>query len=82
MNDLNPHFVYKGTEVVLTGRTASRKIQIQQTRRQRIEDDTVLETIYEIVPADPKNGSWTSWVKKEELFTISGQEDGTNENLS
>lgn len=69
MNNHSTKYVYKGTEVILTGRFAKR--DVETTSSQRKQNSEILEDIlYEIVPADPKNGSWSSWVKQEELYTI------------
>lgn len=59
-------YVYRGTEVVLTGRKATRKV-LSTSRRLTTPSEDVL---YEIVPADRENGTWSSWVKIDELFTI------------
>lgn len=60
-------YVYRGTEVILTGRKASRKIASSSRRH---GSPTIDDVLYEIVPADPKNGTWSSWIKIEELFII------------
>lgn len=56
-------YVYEGVEVIKTGRTASRS-----TARKRI-------TLYEIKPYDNENGSWSKWVKYDELYEILGEND-------
>lgn len=67
-NQTKTTYVYRGTEVILTGRKASRQGQNQPTRRNA--GATSEEVLFEIVPADPENGTWSSWVKKEELYII------------
>lgn len=68
-NDNTITYVYRGTEVVLTGRKASRQLTHNPTRR-NAKSTPDEEILHEIIPADPKNGSWSSWVKKDELFVI------------
>lgn len=72
--NLNPNFnpdesyVFNGTEVILTGRVASRTVQ-KSSRRSKSEQQFT-ETLYEIRPADPESIQWTKWVKIEDLFKI------------
>lgn len=59
-------YLWKETEVVLTGRTAERQYE-QRGRRGNIPR---IEFRYEIKPASSEDGTWTAWVRKEELFNI------------
>lgn len=52
-------FVYGNLEVRLTGKVATKKL------RSGKED-----TIYEIIPSNPENGSNKIWVKLTELYEI------------
>lgn len=71
---MNKTYVYKNTEVMLTGRKATRKNTPKTPRRLGTTSDNT-DTLFEVVPADPKNGSWTSWVILEDLFEILDGED-------
>lgn len=51
-------YVYEGTEVIKTGRTASRKA------------GTVTDTLYEIKPASQHAVSWLKWVKERDLYKV------------
>jgi len=53
-------YLHDDVEVVLTGRTATRKL-----RRQGKTDEKV-----EIKPTNPLQGSWTKWVRMSDLYTI------------
>ena len=66
-------YVFNGTEVVLTGRTAHRKIEARTTRRVAPRVDVV----HEVEPADRELGSWKKWVRIEELYEI---KDSNNNN--
>ena len=64
-------YVYNESEVVLTGRTAERKLARPPARSgsSRKVPDRVY-TLHEVTPSDPENGSWKKWVRLEELFEI------------
>lgn len=68
----NQKYVYKNTEVVLTGRKASKPAN-KPPRRSEIGPRTP-DTLFEVIPADPKNGTWTSWVILEDLYEIFNEE--------
>ncbi len=57
-------YVYEGTEVVLTGRKATRKIEGRGRVSGRVD------TKHEVQPADPEMGSWKKWVRLEDLYEI------------
>ena len=60
-------YVFKDTEVVLTGKRAERKLR------------TKTDVLHEIKPADGENGTWTMWVRMTDLYEIiEGQEDESN----
>lgn len=63
MNDKK--YVFNGTEVVLTGRTAKREVTAVGRRSAGRTD-----TLHEIKPADPEEGSWKKWVRLNELYEI------------
>ena len=54
-------YVYDGTEVKKTGRTAKREVP-------RVKGDPIVMQLVEITPAD--DTGWLKWVKPEELFII------------
>lgn len=58
-------YVYKETEVKLTGRTAEKELK---ALRKGAKDR--LAVLHEITPCDPLNGSWKKWVQMVELFEI------------
>lgn len=58
-------YVYKETEVKLTGRTAQKGLK---ALRKGKEDRVAV--LHEITPCDPLNGSWKKWVQMAELFEI------------
>lgn len=60
----NTTYVHGGIEVTLTGKTATRKIPARGRAPERAD------TLYEITPADKESGSWTKWVRKDELYII------------
>ena len=55
-------YVYNGTEVIMTGRTASKKIRGRGEGR--------LITLHEIKPSNEDDGSWKKWVKESELYEV------------
>lgn len=57
----NETYVYDGTEVKKTGRTAKRSVP-------RVKGDPLIMLLVEVTPID--DTGWTKWVKPEELFTI------------
>jgi len=57
-------YIFQNVEVVLTNRTATRKIQSTRTKQ-----DTI-DILYEITPLDPMNGTWKKWCRLEELYQI------------
>lgn len=61
--NLEKTYVYKGKEVVMTGRQATRK-----GRR----SSNIVKVIYEVRPIDidEENKSYNEWVTKEELYEI------------
>lgn len=70
-------YVYKNTEVILTGRYASRINH--RTFNRRSDNTQSHEYLHEVTPADPSNGSWTSWVNMNELYEIV---ENVNESIS
>lgn len=63
-------YVFKETEVVLTGKRAERKLR------------TKTDTLYEIKPADSENGTWTKWVRMTDLYEIVGEENNNESDKS
>lgn len=61
----NERYLHTGQEVKLTGRTATRTIGKEGTRKGTRED-----VQYEITPIDLSKGSWTAWVRMSELYII------------
>lgn len=68
----NKTYVYGSTEIKLTGRTAVRKIERKSRRSGGTTERS--DTVYEITPANPDMGSWTRWVRIEELYEIEKEE--------
>ena len=60
-------YVFDGTEVLCTGRTATRTADRKTASGQKVKSINVL---IEIKPADTEEGSWHKWVKKDELYEI------------
>lgn len=56
-------YVYNTTEVILTGRKATRKTTTRHGRQ-------VTEILVEVKPADEEGPSWSAWVKPSELFEV------------
>ena len=59
-------YVYNDTEVKLTQRIAERTVRKKT------------QTLYEIQPANPENGSWRKWVMLQELFEIKNNKNVEN----
>lgn len=70
-------YVYNGTEVVLTGRTAKRTIAMKSPRG-KVTHEPRIDTIHEITPADNEFGSWKKWIRIEELYEIQNFEEANN----
>jgi len=71
---MNNKFVYDNMEVVKTGRIAVKDKAPKSNRSDRTptkQDDT----LYEIQPADPEDGSWKKWVRNIDLFKIIEQNE-------
>jgi len=79
-------YVWNGSEVMMTGRTARKEGNSVATRSGR----TVrrIDILYEITPTNNEDGSWKKWVRKDELYEIvdepKSDNDGTapKENIS
>jgi len=56
--DIKKTYVYNNTEVVLTGRTASKKLL------------KTVDVLYEVKPIDGEQGSWKKWIRFTELYEI------------
>ncbi len=52
-------YVHDGREVVLTGKSAEKKLRSGKT-----------DTVVQIKAANPEDGSFTKWVRMNELFEI------------
>lgn len=63
---MEEHYIYEDTEVVLTGRQATRN---KSTSNRRRDVDTT-EIRVEITPSDKESGSWKKWVQVNDLFVI------------
>lgn len=61
-------YVFNGTEVILTGRTAKREVSAAGKR-----STARVDTLNEIKPADPEEGSWRKWVRLNELYEITSE---------
>jgi len=59
-------YVFHEFTVVLTGRLAKRNIETKSRRAK----EPKIDVKYEITPANPTNGSWTKWVRMEDLYEI------------
>lgn len=70
-------YVYEGTEVVLTGRTAERKTYspVPQRRNKTRAVDKV-EVLYEITPADKSSIIWKQWVSIGSLYEVKDNMSG------
>ena len=58
MVDFNKNYVFEGTEVKLTGRTA---------KKEGIQKELLL---YEVTPIDETDGGWKRWVRLTDLYSI------------
>lgn len=58
-------YVHSGVEVILTGRTAERRIESKSARV-----PSRIDILHEIEPADKEQGSFKKWVRLEELYKI------------
>jgi len=56
-------YVYEQTEVVKTGRKATRSLRSGK-----------IDTKWEITPANPTVGGWKKWVDDSELLTVEVEE--------
>lgn len=54
-------YVYEGTEVVMTGRTAQKPSTLSAH---------IMLIMYEIQPADKETITWKKWVKMDQLFIV------------
>ena len=70
-------YVHNGIEVVTTGRTAHKKIE---GRGRRVASR--IDLLHEITPADAEQGSWKKWVRKEELYQITENNNNDDTTLS
>lgn len=59
MGDKNKSFVYENTEVVMTGRKATKALRSGKE-----------EILYEIAPVSSMVGSWKKWVQMNQLFEV------------
>lgn len=66
-------YVFNSVEVKLTGRTASKQIEI--VKRRPASRTMVEQTLHEITPSNSEDGSWKKWVVLEELFTIKDKDE-------
>lgn len=65
MSEEDQTYVFNGTEVVLTGRTAKREIKSSGRH-----SAPRIDILHEIKPADAEDGSWKKWVRKTELYKV------------
>lgn len=68
ITNMEKHFIYEDTEVILTGRVATRSKSLR-TRR----DVDSSGTKHEITPANQDCGSWKKWVQMNDLFIITDE---------
>lgn len=59
MDEKNKSFVYENTEVILTGRRASKTLRSGR-----------VEKLYEITPKHSTSGVWKKWVALSLLYTV------------
>lgn len=78
MSDIPVSYVWKESEVRLTGRIAKKKSTTKGGGRRR-EARTLIDTLYEIEPANDDDGSWKKWVRREELYEIIDEPESTND---
>lgn len=64
---LSTTMLYQETEIILTGRKATRNTPPDQPRR---GTSVTQDSRVEITPADQSIGTWKRWVKREDLYTI------------
>lgn len=59
-------YIHEGIEVILTGRTADRKLKTSSkyTKNPRVD------TLHEITPHDKEVGAWKKWVRLTDLYEI------------
>ena len=70
---MSKRYVYKETEVKLTGQTAERKLSGSRRGGDRVD------VIHEITPANDEDGSWKKWVHLKELYEITNAETESND---
>lgn len=58
------HFVHEGTEVKLTGRTASKSVKSLSA------DPIKILTLHEVTPVDSFSGDWKKWVRLADLYEV------------
>lgn len=61
-------YVWNGSEVQLTGRTARKEGKAPSGRTGRARQR--IDILYEIEPTDKEDGSWKKWVRMNELYEI------------
>lgn len=72
MIDTTKTYVFSNAEVKMTGRRATREVQVDSTvvrkgNKEKIHDLVVL---YEIEPVDPHGEKWKKWVRFQDLYEI------------
>lgn len=60
----NQTFVFKGSEVIKTGRVARRDISRPSSR------SVQYDWLYEVKPVNEQDGTWTEWVRQTDLYEI------------
>lgn len=72
-------YVWNGSEVKLTGRIAKKEGKRTVSGRSGRGGFRSIDMLHEIEPADKQDGSWTKWVRKEELYEIVDEPNDTGE---
>lgn len=67
------NYIYDDTEVKLTGREATKHSGPGVARRTAPRGH--LDIKVEITPKDNSTGTWKKWVKQEDLYTITENDD-------
>jgi hypothetical protein len=62
-------YVYETTEVILTGRMAS-KLENSNSNKRRLNSSHKTQIKYEITPIADSGASWKKWVFMGELYII------------
>ncbi|MGI0076386.1 MAG: hypothetical protein ACREAU_03155 [Nitrosopumilaceae archaeon] len=73
---INKKYIYGYGEVILTGRTAVRPRDEDRPQRANRTKTSTSDALYEIIPANPIDGTWKKWVKITDLYEIKDNNKG------